>query len=262
MPRFAANLTMLFTERAFVDRFGAAAAAGFEGVEFLFPYAEAADVLRERLDAAGLALALFNVPPGDWAAGERGFAALPGEEARFEQSFAQALDYARVLRPGRLHVMAGLATGPAARATYVANLRRAAAAAPDLVLTIEPLNARDMPGYHLGCSDEALRVIEAVGAENLKLQFDLYHTQISEGDLTRRIEALAPVIGHVQIAGVPDRQEPDRGELALGHLMDVLDSVGYEGWVGCEYRPSGRTEDGLGWFAPWRRGGIVGGGDE
>jgi hydroxypyruvate isomerase len=253
MPRFAANLTMMFTERAFPERFAAAAAAGFEAVEFLFPYAEAPDAIRECLTAADLDLALFNTPAGDWDGGERGLAAVPGAEARFEQAFARALEYAQVLRPERLHVVAGIASGAEARRTYVANLRRAEAAAGDQVLTIEPVNARDIPGFHLANTADALRVIEAVGAENLKLQLDLYHLQISEGDLTRRIEALAPVIGHVQIAGVPDRHEPDLGETALRHLLDVLDSVGYRGWIGCEYHPAGLTEDGLGWFAPWRR---------
>jgi hydroxypyruvate isomerase len=253
MPRFAANLSMMFDEVPFLDRFAAAARAGFEAVEFLFPYDQDPAAIRAALDANRLTLALHNTPPGDWAAGERGYAAVPGAEARFEAEFARALAYARVLRPGRIHVLAGTAQGPAARAAYVANLRRAAAAAPDLVLTIEPLNPRDMPGYHLARSDDALAVIEAVGAPNLRLQFDLYHAQIAEGDLTRRIEALAPVLGHVQVAGVPDRHEPDRGELNFAHLMAVLDSVGYDGWVGCEYRPADGTEAGLGWFAPWRR---------
>lgn len=250
MPRFAANLSWMFTEAPFLERFAAAAAAGFEAVEFLFPYEYPADAVRELLDDHGLAPALFNAPPGDWEGGERGLAALPGAEARFEASFARALDFARVIRPGGLHVMAGNATGEAARAVYVASLRWAARAAGDLVLTIEPLNSRDAPGYHLATTDDAVEVIEAVGADNLKLQFDLYHAQIMEGDLTRRLERLAPVIGHVQIAGVPDRNEPDRGELAFPHLMETLDRIGYRGWVGCEYRPEARTQDGLGWFAP------------
>jgi hydroxypyruvate isomerase len=149
--------------------------------------------------------------------------------------------------------MAGIAQGAQARQAYVANLRHAAAEAAlrGLVLTIEPLNRRDMPGYHLECLEDAVRLIEAVGAANLLIQFDVYHAQITGGDITRRIEALAPVIGHVQIAGVPDRHEPDSGELSLGHVLAALDRAGYDGWIGCEYHPAGRTEDGLGWFAPW-----------
>lgn len=253
MPRFAANLSMMFTEHSFMDRFGAAAAAGFEAVEFLFPYAETASAIRAALDAHGLTQALYNAPPGDWDAGEKGLAGLPGREAEFEAAMEKALDYAAAIRPDALHVMAGIAAGDAARRTYIANLKRAAAMAGDLTLTIEPLNTRDNPGYLLTSVDDAAEVIEAVGAANLKLQFDYYHVQIMQGDLTRRLERLASIIGHVQIAGVPDRHEPDEGETALAHLMAQLDAQGYEGWVGAEYRPKARTEEGLGWFEPWRR---------
>lgn len=252
MPRFAANLSMMFAERPFLDRFAAAAEAGFEAVEYLFPYDHAPEEVRYRLDAHGLAQALFNAPPGDWEDGERGLAALPGAEERFADAFRLALAYAEAIGPERLHVMAGLAEGDAARAAYLGNLRWAAAAAGGRELLIEPINSRDMPGYHLSRLDDALGVIDAVGADNLRLQLDLYHCQIMEGDLTRRIESLRGVVGHVQIAGVPDRGEPDRGELAYGWLFETLDRIGYAGWVGCEYRPAGRTEDGLGWFAPWR----------
>ncbi|MEM9047097.1 MAG: 2-oxo-tetronate isomerase [Pseudomonadota bacterium] len=252
MPRFAANLSMMFTEHAFIERFEAAAAAGFTAVEYLFPYTESAARIRDALDAHGLTQALFNAPPGDWEGGEKGLAALPGREATFEAAMLQALDYAAVIRPAALHVMAGIAQGADARATYIANLKKAARMAGDLTLTIEPLNTRDNPGYHLTSVEDAAAVIAAVGAPNLTLQFDCYHTQIMEGDLTRRLARLAPIIGHIQIAGVPDRHEPDTGETALGHLMDQLDALGYSGWVGAEYRPKGRTEDGLGWFAPWR----------
>lgn len=249
MPRFAANLSMMFAERPFLDRFAAAAAAGFEGVEFLFPYEHEPQAIRDALDAAGLRQALFNCPPGDWAAGERGMAAIPGRESEFRESFAQALRYAEAIRPDRLHVMAGLTSGAQARAAYVANLRWAAEQAPDRVLVIEPINTRDIPGYFLTRSDEAVAVIEEVGAPNLRLQFDLYHAQIMEGDLTRRLERLMPLIEHIQIAGVPDRHEPDAGEVNFPHLFAELDRLGYDGWVGCEYRPAARTEDGLGWFA-------------
>lgn len=248
MPRFAANLSMMFTEHPFLDRLAAAAAAGFEGVEFLFPYEEDAQAVRDALDAAGLEQALFNCPPGDWQAGERGMSAIPGREAEFRETFERALRYADVIRPARLHVMAGLVSGPEARATYVENLRWAAGRAPERLLVIEPINTRDIPGYFLNRSDEGVSVIEEIGAPNLALQFDLYHAQIMEGDLTRRLERLMPLIGHIQIAGVPDRHEPDAGEVNFPHLFATLDRLGYEGWVGCEYRPAGRTEDGLGWF--------------
>jgi hydroxypyruvate isomerase len=248
MPRFAANLSMMFTERPFLERFDAAAAAGFEAVEFLFPYDFPASELRAALDRNGLTMALFNAPPGDWEAGERGLASLTGRERDFRDSIALALDYAAVLKPARLHVMAGIAEGPAARATYVENLALAAAAAGPQRICIEPINSRDMPGFHLSTSTDALTVLDAVGAANLGLQFDLYHAQIMEGDLTRRLERLMPRIAHIQIAGVPDRHEPDSGEVSYPHLFATLDRLGYDGFVGCEYRPAGRTEDGLGWF--------------
>jgi hydroxypyruvate isomerase len=252
MPRFAANLSMMFTERPFMERFDAAAAAGFEAVEFLFPYAHPAAEIRGALDRNGLALALFNAPPGDWEAGERGLASLEGREAEFREGIALALDYASVLNPGRLHIMAGLAEGAGARAVYIGNLAHAAKAAGERRLCIEPINSRDMPGYHLSTSTDAVAVLAAVqdrvGADNLGLQFDLYHAQIMEGDLTRRLEALMPRIAHIQIAGVPDRHEPDTGEVNFPHLFGVLDRLGYAGFVGCEYQPRGRTEDGLGWF--------------
>ena len=249
MPRFAANLSMMFTERPFLERFDAAAAAGFGAVEFLFPYSHPAADIRAALDRSGLELALFNTPPGDWEAGERGTASLPGREAEFRDSVALALDTAAVLQPGRIHVMAGIAKGQEARAVYIANLAHAAATAGAQGLCIEPINSRDMPGYHLNTSADAVAVLDAVGAANLGLQFDLYHAQITEGDLTRRLEALMPRIAHIQIAGVPDRHEPDGGEVNYPHLFGVLDRLGYDGFVGCEYRPAGRTEDGLGWFA-------------
>ena len=248
MPRFAANLSMMFTERPFMARFDAAAAARFEAVEFLFPYAHPAAEIRGALERNGLALALFNTPPGDWQAGERGLAALAGREAEFRDSIALALDYAAVLQPGRIHVMAGLAQGAVARAVYLANLAYAAEVAGGQGLSIEPINRRDMPGYHLSTSDDAVAVLDAVAAANLGLQFDLYHAQITEGDLTRRLEALMARIVHIQVAGVPERHEPDTGEVDFGHLFAVLDRLGYAGFVGCEYHPAGRTEDGLGWF--------------
>jgi len=248
MLRFAANLSMMFTERSFMERFDAAAAAGFEAVEFLFPYDFAATDIRGTLDRNGLAMALFNAPPGDWRAGERGLASLKGREMEFHDSIALALDYAAVLQPHRLHIMAGLSEGPEARAVYIDNLAHAADAAGGQGLTIEPINIRDMPGYHLSTSDDAMAVLDAVGAKNLGLQFDLYHAQIMGGDLTRRLETLMPRIAHIQIAGVPERHEPDSGEVDCRHLFAVLDRLGYDGFVGCEYWPAGRTEDGLEWL--------------
>jgi len=251
MPRFAANLTMMFNEVTFLDRFAAARHAGFKAVEYLFPYDHAPEAIRVRLDEYELEQALFNAPAGDWDGGERGLAAIPGAEGRFAEAIELALTYAETIRPHNIHILAGLAQGPRARETYLENLRRACALAPEQRFLIEPINTRDMPGYFLTTTDEARSIIEEVGAPNLRLQLDLYHCQIMEGDLTRRIEALAPLIGHVQIAGVPNREEPDAGESNFAYLMQTLDRVGYTGWVGYEYRPAGATEAGLGWFAPY-----------
>ena len=258
MPRFAANLTMMFTEHPFPQRFGAAARAGFEAVEFLFPYAWPAGDIAAWLAESQLRNVLFNLSPGDWEAGERGIASLPGREAEFASSVEQALDYARVLGTPRLHVMAGLlpegADRAAHRALYVANLRHAArrAAAQGIGLLIEPINGRDMPGYLLQTQADAHAVCDAVGAPNLQVQMDLYHAQIMEGDLTTKLRRHIGRIGHIQIASVPDRQEPAGGELNVAHLFAELDALGYTGWVGCGYRPRGRTEDGLDWLRPYR----------
>lgn len=248
MPKFAANLSMMFTEHAFLDRFAAAADAGFTGVEYLFPYDFEAEEIRSALTDAGLRQALFNTPPGDWKAGERGMAAIPGRNGEFRDFFAQALDYADVLQPDAIHVMAGNAAGKSAQATFIDNLTWAAEEAGDQQLVIEPINSRDMPGYFLNRSDQAVAILQTVGAPNLKLQFDMYHVQIMEGDLTRRLEKMQPFLGHVQIAGVPDRHEPDAGELNFPHLFRTLDRLEYTGWVGCEYHPAGDTVAGLGWF--------------
>lgn len=255
MPRFAANLTMMFTEHPFPQRFGAAARAGFEAVEFLFPYAWPAGDIAAWLAESRLRNVLFNLPPGDWEAGERGIASLPGREAEFASSVEQALDYARVLGTPRLHVMAGLlpegADRAAHRALYVANLRHAArrAAAQGIGLLIEPINGRDMPGYLLQHQEEAIQAIESFGApQNLGIQFDVYHCQIMDGDLTTRIRRNFGLIKHVQVAGVPLRNEPDFGEVNYAYIFAMLDAFRYKGWVGCEYRPRGRTEDGLGWL--------------
>lgn len=258
MPRFAANLSMMYQEHAFLDRFAAAAADGFRAVEFLFPYAHPAAEVAARLRGAGLANVLFNFPPGNWDAGERGMAAIPGREAEFASTVAKALEYAIVLDCPRLHVMAGIpspgADRAACRATYVANLRLAAteAAKAGRELLIEPINTRDIPGYFLNTQADAHAIVADVGAANLKVQMDLYHCQIVEGDLASRIRQYLPGVGHMQIAGVPHRHEPDLGEVNYPFLFSLLDELGYEGWIGCEYRPRGPTSAGLGWLAPWR----------
>ena len=253
MPRFAANLSMMFNEVSFLERFGAARRAGFDAVEFLFPYEHPAGEIKRRMDEAGLAVALFNMPPGDWAAGERGLACLPGRQAEFRDGVARALDYAHALGCPLLHCMAGIAP-PAARpgtaaSLYVANLAWAAeqAAAAGIRLVIEPINQRDMPGYLLASTAQAAGIIEALGADRVGLQFDLYHCQVSEGDLTRHMEALMPITAHVQIADVPGRHEPGTGEIAWDWIFRELDSLAYQGWVGCEYRPVAATEAGLSW---------------
>jgi hydroxypyruvate isomerase len=259
MPQFAANLSWLFTEVPLLDRFAAAARAGFAAVEFLFPYEHAAEELAGALRAHGLANVLFNLPPGDWAAGERGIAAIPGREAEFRESLELALAYARALATPRLHVMGGVvppgADRSAYRATYVANLRYAAArAAQDgRVALIEPLNPRDTPGYLVATQAEAHAIREEVNAANVKVQMDLYHCQIVEGDVATRLRRYLPHVGHIQVAGVPGRNEPDTGELNYPYLFRLLDELGYDGWVGCEYRPARGTVEGLAWLEPWRR---------
>lgn len=274
MPRFAANLGWMYPELPFLERFGAAAADGFAAVEFLFPYAWSPTELAARLREHGLQQVLFNAPSGGaersamaaaWERGERGTACLPGREAEFRAGVVQALDYAQVLHCPRIHVMAGVppvGLGAAAvHATYLANLRWAVstAAAVGCELLIEPINPRDMPGYYLQRQDQAHAVLQAVGAANLKVQMDLYHCQIVEGDVATKLRQYLPsgAVGHVQVAGVPERQEPDTGELNYPYLFGLLDALGYSGWVGCEYRPrqggqTGGTSSGLGWLAPYR----------
>jgi hydroxypyruvate isomerase len=253
MPRFAANISTMFTDRPFLGRIPAAADAGFKAVECQFPYEAEAGEIRRRLDEAGLELVLLNTPPGDFAAGERGLAGLPGREADFRAALERALDYARTLRCGQIHVMAGVQPKGVDRAAclevYEANLCHAAKtlSAPGVLALIEPINTRDIPGFLLNTPAEAARIIEEIRAPNLKLQFDFYHAQIMAGDLARSFERFLPYTPHVQIASVPERQEPDRGEVNYPYLFDLLDRVGFSGWVGCEYFPAGRTEEGLGW---------------
>ncbi len=257
MPKFAANLSMLFPEMPFLDRFEAAAKAGFTAVEFLFPYEHDPAALRALLEKFTLKQALFNLPPGDSDKGGRGLAIFPDREDEFAAGLDRALDYAQTLRCRQLHVMAGVVpsslTHAEAARTYVGNLRMAAAKAKALGvrLLIEPLNSRDMPGYFLSSAEQARLIIDEVGSDNLFLQMDLYHAQIMGGDLAERLRAHWPLIGHIQIAGVPGRHEPDVGEINYPYLFELIDELGYKGWIGCEYRPRGATLDGLGWFQPY-----------
>ena len=261
MPQFAANLSLLYPEHDFLDRFAAAAQDGFKAVEYLFPYTDAPQELAARLQAHGLQQVLFNAPPGNWDAGERGLACIPGREADFRQSVLQALRYADVLACPRIHVMAGALpeTGTLQEIyhTYISNLRWAAqtAAGHDVQVLIEPINPRDMPGYYLLRQDVAHQVLVDVDEPNFKVQMDLYHCQIVEGDLATKLQLYLPTgqVGHIQIAGVPQRHEPDLGELNYPYLLALIDALGYTGWVGCEYRPQrpggGGTSAGLGWMA-------------
>ncbi|AVP57680.1 2-oxo-tetronate isomerase [Pulveribacter suum] len=267
MPRFAANLSMLYAEHDFLDRFAAAARDGFAGVEYLFPYAWPAPAIAERLAAHGLTQVLFNAPPGDWAAGERGLACLPGREAEFQHGIELALQYARQLGCERVHVMAGIAPAGAAREAlhecYVQRLRWAAqrAAAQGVRLLIEPINGRDMPGYFVQRQAQAHALVQEIAAANVQVQLDLYHLQIMEGDVAMALRRDLPTgrVGHLQIAGVPERGEPDQGELSGPYLFGVIDelaaSCGWGGWVGCEYRPrdasAGGTTRGLAWMRRW-----------
>jgi len=254
MPKFAANLTMMFNEVPFPQRFAAAAKAGFAAVEFLFPYDYPPAEVARWLQEAGLKNALFNMPPGDWAAGERGVASLPGREEEFRAGVARAIEYARALGTPSIHAMAGLLPSGADRKrhreVFVANLRHAAKAlaGEGRTLLIEPINSRDIPGYFLNTQAEAHAIREEVDQPNLKVQMDFYHAQIVEGDLSVTLRKHISHVGHVQIASVPDRHEPDEGEIDYRHIFRLLDELGYPGWVGCEYRPRGRTEDGLGWL--------------
>jgi hydroxypyruvate isomerase len=255
MPRFAANLSMMFTELPFLDRFEAAATAGFSAVEFLFPYEFPADEIAARLKQFGLTQALFNLPPGDWAKGERGISALPGREAEFVESLAIAKPYAIATGVKRLHLMAGtVEKSPANLARYKGAIRRAAETfGPEGIdILLEPLNRRDAPGYLLGDFQMAADIIAELGLPNLKLQFDIYHCQILHGDVTSRMRTMMPIIGHIQVASIPSRNEPGSEELNDTFLFAELGRLGYAGFIGCEYRPKAGTEAGLGWFAPYK----------
>ncbi len=252
MPRYSANISIMFQELPFLERFAAAKAAGFDAVEFWFPYEHPKAQLRGMLDDIGLTLVGLNTAPGDVAKGEWGHAALPGREDEFDQGFAQALDYAMALGSRGIHVMAAM-TGAFDHAvcekTYMANLERAAkrTEGSGIPLLIEPLNAKDRPGYFLSRSDQAVDIIRRIGAPNLKLMFDVYHVQVMEGDIIRRLRGHLPHIGHIQIAAVPTRAEPDEGELNYSTILAEIDLAGWQGWVGCEYKPRAGTVEGLGW---------------
>ena len=278
MPRFAANLSMMYPDLPFLDRFEAAAKDGFTAVEYLFPYAFAKEELVERLQANNLQQVLFNAPPGGtdaasidraWNGGDKGITCIPGREDEFRAGVALALDYAQALGCPRIHLMAGLlpagVSREAAQRTYVANLRWAAAEAARYGrdVLIEPINTRDIPGFFLNRQDQAHALVAEVGASNIKVQMDLYHCQIVEGDVAIKIRQYLPTgrVGHFQIAGVPERHEPDIGEVNYPYLFGVIDEVaaqcGWDGWIGCEYKPKrggqlGGTSAGLGWFGAYR----------
>ncbi|WP_295044265.1 TIM barrel protein [uncultured Paracoccus sp.] len=248
MPRFAANLTMLFTELPMLDRFAAAAQAGFEGVEILFPYDIPPRDLSRAAIAAGLDFVLMNTPPPNWAGGARGFAAEPGLEDRFRSDFDRALRFAEGLRARHIHIMAGYAQGDAARETFLRNLGWATQRAPHVSLTIEPLNPVDQPGYFLADFELASDLIAQVGAANLGLQFDSYHAQLITGDAMAVWRRHAGIIRHIQIAGLPGRHEPQGGMIDYPGFFAALDQSGYKGWVSAEYTPAGLTAQGLDWL--------------
>jgi hydroxypyruvate isomerase len=265
MPRFAANLAYIFTERPLIERFAAAAAAGFDAVELQFPYDHAPSAVKGELERHGLTQLGVNTPFG--REGEFGLAAVPGREREFETLFRQALDYTVAIGGRAVHCLAGKVPPeqrPAAEQVFVANLQRAAdrAAENGIMLLIEPINPRDRPDYFLNRVEHAADAIGKVGRPNVKIQFDFYHVQIVSGDLIRRFEKHFPLIGHVQIAAVPSRHEPDEGEVNYPEIFAAIDRAGYAGWIGCEYRPRGRTEDGLSWARPYgvvpRTGSVAG----
>ncbi|MBI3366973.1 MAG: hydroxypyruvate isomerase [Burkholderiales bacterium] len=253
MPQFAANLTMLFTEVPFLDRFERAAKAGFKAVEFLFPYAHAPADIRARLDANGLQLVLHNLPAGDWDGGERGIACLPDRVAEFRAGVGRAIEYAHALGVPQLNCLAGKAPAgtdeAVLRRTLVHNLQYAAAAlhGAGLRLLIEPINTFDIPGFYLHRTAQALAILDEVGAPNAFLQYDLYHAQRMEGELAATLQKHLARIAHVQLADNPGRHEPGSGEMNCAFLLAHLDRIGYRGWVGCEYKPAAGTEAGLGW---------------
>jgi hydroxypyruvate isomerase len=257
MLQFSANLSVLFTEVDFLERFEQAARAGFRAVEYQFPYAWEAQALAAQAARFGLQTVLHNLPPGRWEDGDRGIALYPGRTGEFQESVRQAIGYAKTVQCPCLNCLVGLRPGNVpeeeVRATLVENLRFAAEALAreDIRLVIEPLNSRDMPGFYLSRTPEALTLIEEVNHPNLQLQYDIYHMQIMEGDLTRTIQTHLAKIGHIQLADNPGRHEPGTGEINFTNLLRTIDEAGYRGWIGCEYVPEARTEEGLGWLQPY-----------
>jgi len=257
MPVFAANLSMMFTELPFRDRFSAAADQGFQWVEYLFPYDYEAEELAHLLEKNNLRQALFNLPPGDWAAGERGLACLPGREKDFDTSVETAIRYARALGCPRLHVMAGNRADTVPRATaqtlYLKNIRRAAQRCSEegLEICLEPINHYSMPQYFLRYQEQAAEYMAVLAMPNVRLQFDFFHCQMEQGNVAGRLQKFFPLIGHCQLAGVPERHEPDQGELYYPYLLALLDQLGYRGVVGCEYMPAAGTAEGLSWIRPY-----------
>lgn len=257
MPKFAANLTMLYNELEFLARFEAAAEAGFVGVEYLFPYPFPKQRLAEELERHRLEQVLHNLPAGDWAAGERGIAILPARTAEFREGVAQAIEYATALDCKRVNCLAGIQPSDLsfeqARETLIDNLKYAAAELEKtgIALLIEPINTRDIPGFYLTGTEQALSIIDAVGSPNLFLQYDIYHMQVMEGDLALTIQKHLAKIPHLQLADNPGRNEPGSGEINYPFLFRFLDAIGYEGWIGCEYKPKTTTTDGLGWLEPY-----------
>jgi hydroxypyruvate isomerase len=253
MPKFAANLSMLFTEVPFLDRFALAANAGFQAVEFLFPYAWPAAELKARLDAHGLKLVLHNLPAGDWDAGERGIACLPERTSEFRAGVAKAIEYATTLGVPQLNCLAGKAPAGAdeavLRKTFISNLKFSAAELKKAGLNqlIEPINSYDIPGFYLNRTAQALAILDEVGADNAFVQYDIYHAQRMEGELAATMSKHLARIGHIQLADNPGRNEPGTGEINYAFLFAHLDRIGYAGWIGCEYKPATTTEAGLGW---------------
>lgn len=257
MPRFAANLSMMFNEAPFLDRFALAAAAGFRGVEFLLPYAFSPGQIREQLQRHRLELVVFNMPAGNWEAGDRGIACDPDRIAECRAGVDRAIEYALALDCRRVHCMAGVrppnVAAPLTDSVYLANLQFIGPrlAEHGVTLLIEAINDRDVPGFYLTSSRQAFGIMERADLPNLRFQYDIYHMQVMEGDLTPTLRSHAAKIGHVQLADTPGRHEPGTGEINYPFLFDVIDDLGYDGWIGCEYRPSGKTEDGLSWLASY-----------
>jgi hydroxypyruvate isomerase len=259
MPRFSANLGFLFSDLPEIERIEAAARAGFKAVEMHWPYHVPAAEMRTALTKAGVTMLGLNTPVGNAATGDFGLGAIPGRETEFQRAFDESLSYGAKIGASAVHCMAGVVdetSMAAAETTFIANLKTAAdkAAQASMGLLLEPINHRDKPGYFLHHVEQAASIIEQVGRANVKIMFDCYHTQIMQGDLIRRFETHRSLIGHVQIAAVPSRAEPDEGEINYAEICRALDRLGYEGWVGAEYKPRGRTEDGLGWLSAWSNG--------